>query len=63
MAGRQHEPRSFWIGWITFVMFFTMPVVSGYVLGRGFEALGDGDTSTVYRYAAVLGVVEPCAWR
>jgi ATP-binding cassette subfamily B protein len=54
----KHEPRSFWLGWIAFIVFFTLPVVSGYVLGRGFEALNEGDTSTVYRYAIILGVAE-----
>ncbi len=54
----QHEPRSFWIGWITFVVFFTMPAINGYLLGRGFDALNEGDTSAVYRFAIVLAVVE-----
>ena len=54
----QHEPRSFWIGWITFVVFFTMPAINGYLLGRGFDALNDGDTSAVYRFAIALAVVE-----
>lgn len=54
----KHEPRSFWLGWVAWVVFFTTPALSGYVLGRGFDALNRGDTSTVYRYAAFLGVVE-----
>ena len=54
----QHEPRSFWIGWGAFVVFFAMPAVNGFVLGRGFDALNDGDTSAVYRYAILLAVVE-----
>jgi ATP-binding cassette subfamily B protein len=54
----KHEPRSFWLGWVSWIVFFTTPALSGYVLGRGFDALNRGDTSTVYRYAAVLGVVE-----
>lgn len=54
----QHEPRSFWIGWIAFVLFFAMPAANGFVLGRGFDALNDGDTSAVYRYAALLALVE-----
>ena len=54
----KHEPRSFWLGWLAFVVFFMLPVVSGYLLGRGFDALNEGDTSTVYRYAAMLGAVE-----
>src|SRR5262245_59911730 len=54
----KHEPRTVWIGWITFVLFFTMPAAAGYVLGRGFEALGDGNTSRVYWFAIVLAVIE-----
>jgi ATP-binding cassette subfamily B protein len=54
----KHEPRSFWLGWASFVIFFTLPAISGYVLGRGFDALNSGDTSQVYRYAALLGVLE-----
>jgi len=54
----QHEPRSFWIGWITFVVFFTLPAANGFVLGRGFDALNDGDESAVYRFAIILAVVE-----
>ena len=35
VARRQHEPRSFWLGWVTFVIFFTLPALTGYLLGRG----------------------------
>ncbi|MEY2443868.1 MAG: hypothetical protein QOE00_448, partial [Ilumatobacteraceae bacterium] len=34
----QHEPRSFWGGYLLFVLFFTFPVLSGWLLGRGFNA-------------------------
>ena len=54
----QHEPRSFWLGWSAFLVFFTVPAATGYVLGRGFGALGDGDTDAVYRWALLLVVVE-----
>jgi ATP-binding cassette subfamily B protein len=57
----QHEPRSFWLGWITFVLFFMAPAVSGYFLGRGFDALQalpEGGTGAVYRYAALIAVTE-----
>ncbi|MDQ3108169.1 MAG: hypothetical protein M3Q68_10245, partial [Actinomycetota bacterium] len=54
----QHEPRSFWIGWVAFVVFFTLPALNGYVLGRGFDALNDGDTTAVYRFAIVVALVE-----
>ena len=39
-------------------MFFTVPAATGYVLGRGFGALADGDTDAVYRWALLLVVVE-----
>ena len=54
----QHEPRSFWLGWAAFIVFFTVPAATGYVLGRGFGALADGDTDAVYRWALLLVVVE-----
>src|SRR6187551_1543699 len=54
----QHEPRSFWLGWVTFVIFFTLPALAGYLLGRGFEALSEGDNSAVYRFAALLACAE-----
>ena len=51
----QHEPRSFWSGYLLFVMFFTFPVLSGWLLGRGFNALSTGHNSRVYWIGA--------AWR
>ena len=45
----QHEPRSFWLGWFAFVVFFSLPALTGFLLARGFEALSDGETSLVYR--------------
>jgi ATP-binding cassette, subfamily B, bacterial len=39
-------------------VFFTVPAATGYVLGRGFGALGDGDTDAVYRWALLLVVAE-----
>ena len=54
----QHEPRSFWLGWSSFAVFFMLPAVAGYVLSRGFEALSNGDTAAVYRWAIVLAVIE-----
>ncbi|HEU4841329.1 MAG TPA: ABC transporter ATP-binding protein [Ilumatobacteraceae bacterium] len=53
-----HEPRSFWLGWVAFVVFFSMPALTGYLLASGFEALSDGDTAAVYRYAAAVAVAE-----
>ena len=54
----QHEPRSFWLGWGAFVVFFTLPAATGFVLGRGFGVLADGDTDAVYRWALLLVGVE-----
>ena len=54
----QHRPREFWIGWALFVVFFTMPAVTGFMLARGFEALSDGDTSLTYWCAAAVAVSE-----
>lgn len=54
----QHDRRSFWLGWGAFVAFFTFPVLGGWLLGRGFGALEDGDTSLVYTLAVLVAVVE-----
>ena len=52
----QHEPRSFWFGWAAFVVFFSLPALSGYLLSRGFEAISDDATAAVLWWAAaVLG--------
>jgi ATP-binding cassette subfamily B protein len=54
----QHEPRSFWAGYLLFVLFFTFPVLSGWLLGRGFNALSTGHNSRVYWIGAALVVCE-----
>ena len=54
----QHDRRSFWLGWLCFVAFFTFPAASGWILSRGFAALGDGDTAEVVRWAGLLAVTE-----
>jgi ATP-binding cassette subfamily B protein len=54
----QHERRSFWSGYLLFVLFFTFPVLSGWLLGRGFNALSTGHNSQVYWIAAILVVCE-----
>jgi ATP-binding cassette subfamily B protein len=54
----QHDPRSFWFGWLCFVIFFSLPAATGWALSRGFSALEAGDTDLVMRWAAVLAVVE-----
>jgi ATP-binding cassette, subfamily B, bacterial len=54
----QHEPRSFWLGWLAFVIFFSIPALTGFLLARGFEALSEGDTGAVYRFALAVFVAE-----
>jgi len=54
----QHRPAAFWIGWGLFVLFFTFPVLTGYLLGRAFRALDQGNTAQVYWFAAAVLVVD-----
>jgi ATP-binding cassette subfamily B protein len=54
----QHRRRTFWIGWTLFVLFFTFPVATGWLLGTGFDALSDGRTGEVYVIAAAIVVCE-----
>jgi len=54
----QHEPRSFWSGDLLFVLFFTFPVLTGWLLGRGFSALSTGDNTRVYWIAVALALCE-----
>jgi ABC-type multidrug transport system fused ATPase/permease subunit len=54
----QHEPRSFWSGYLLFVLFFTFPVLTGWLLGRGFSALSTGDNTRVYWIAVALALCE-----
>ena len=54
----QHRPKEFWLGWFLFVVFFTMPAVSGYLLGRGYDALERGDTTETMWWAAAIAVSE-----
>ncbi|MFM2073557.1 MAG: hypothetical protein RLZZ623_3821 [Actinomycetota bacterium] len=54
----QHDRRTFWPGWLAFVLFFTFPVLIGWLLGRGFDALSIGDAHTVYAVAALIVVCE-----
>ena len=54
----QHRPAAFWIGWGLFTLFFTFPVLTGYLLGRAFSALEAGDTAQVYWYAGAVLVVD-----
>ncbi|RLE25582.1 MAG: hypothetical protein DRJ50_02685 [Actinobacteria bacterium] len=54
----QNRPREFWIGWSLFVVFFTMPALTGYLLARGYDSLASGDTSATIRWAAAIAVSE-----
>jgi ATP-binding cassette subfamily B protein len=54
----QHHRRTFWWGWGSFVLFFSFPVATGWLLGRGFAALDDGDVDRVLWFAAAVLVCE-----
>ena len=54
----QHRPREFWWGWSLFLVFFTMPAVTGYFLGRGYSALEAGDTDETIWWAAAIAMSE-----
>ncbi|MBA3605761.1 MAG: ABC transporter ATP-binding protein, partial [Acidimicrobiia bacterium] len=54
----QHEPRSFWLGWILFVLFFAAPAITGFILAKGFAELQAGNQAGVYRWALLSIVVE-----
>ena len=54
----QHRPREFWVGWSLFVVFFTMPALTGYLLARGYDALASGDTAATVGWAAAIAVSE-----
>ena len=54
----QNRPREFWIGWSLFVVFFTMPALTGYLLARGYDSLANGDTAATIRWAAAIAVSE-----
>ncbi|CAN5512025.1 ABC transporter ATP-binding protein [soil metagenome] len=53
-----HRPALFWTSWLLFVLFFTFPVLNGWLLGRGFHALETGHQSQVYWYAAAALVTD-----
>jgi len=50
----------FWLGWTLFVLFFTFPVLGGWLLGRGFSALEAGDHTRVYWFAAAALLTDVC---
>jgi ATP-binding cassette, subfamily B, bacterial len=54
----QHEALLFWSGLVCFVLFFTFPVLTGWLLGRGFAGLEDGATSRVVWIAVAIGITE-----
>ncbi len=54
----QHRPKEFWLGWLLFVVFFMMPAISGFLLGRGYDALERGDTTGTMWWAAAIAVSE-----
>jgi ATP-binding cassette subfamily B protein len=54
----QHRPKEFWIGWLLFVVFFTMPAISGFLLGRGYDALASNDTTATIWWAGAIAVSE-----
>ncbi len=54
----QHRPREFWLGWSLFVVFFTMPAISGFLLGRGYSALERGDISETVWWAVGIAISE-----
>ena len=54
----QHRPREFWLGWFLFVVFFSMPAATGYLLGRGYDALATGDTTATMWWAFGVAVTE-----
>jgi len=54
----QHRPREFWWGWSLFVVFFMMPAITGYFLGRGYSSLEAGNTDETLWWAAAIAVSE-----
>ncbi len=54
----QHRPKEFWVGWFLFVVFFTMPAISGFLLGRGYDALERGDTVDTIWWAGAIAISE-----
>ena len=54
----QHQPRSFWLGWALFLLFFLFPLGVGWSLSQAFDALSTENTSAVYRWTAVFVGLE-----
>ncbi len=54
----QHRPREFWLGWFLFVVFFTMPAITGYLLAHGYGALERGDSTETIWWSMAIAVSE-----
>ena len=54
----QHRPKEFWIGWFLFVVFFTMPAVTGYLLAQGYGALERGDWTETIWWSVGIAISE-----
>jgi ATP-binding cassette subfamily B protein len=54
----QHRPQEFWLGWLLFVVFFTMPAITGYLLARGYGALERGDSTETIWWSVGIAASE-----
>jgi len=54
----QHRPTTFWFAWLLFVLFFTFPVLNGWLLGQGFQALRASNHTRVYWFAGLALACE-----
>lgn len=54
----QNQPKPFWIGLALFAVFFTIPALSGWLIGEAFDALAGGETRSLYWIAGGLAVAE-----
>ncbi|MCP5035103.1 MAG: hypothetical protein GY939_25135, partial [Actinomycetia bacterium] len=44
----KHEGRYFWLGGVAFLGFFVAPAMLGWVIGRAFTALEQGEPQRLY---------------
>jgi ATP-binding cassette subfamily B protein len=54
----QHRPKEFWLGWLLFVVFFTMPAITGYLLAQGYGALERGDSTETIWWSVGIAISE-----
>lgn len=54
----QHRPYEFWVGWLLFLVFFTMPALTGYLLAQGYADLADGNATATMWWAVAVAVSE-----